>query len=121
LIELLFPQEKVRYNIIQNGVDFGTNELPMSGGGLAMLAPVLGGLPPLPMSPSAFSQTLECRTNRAHFVIRGERMDGFRVRVSAAGLSGTATLGHLGEVFVFRTSTEYHLLAEGLDPKTYLP
>ncbi len=121
LIEVLLAAQKVRYNIRNGDLDLGMQELPLSGGGLTTFAPALAGLPPMPMDPQALLQTLESQANRASFVIRGERMDGYRVKISGAGLTATATLGQLGEIFVLRTSTEYHLLADGLDTKKYLP
>lgn len=121
LIEVLLASQKVRYNIRNGDLDLGTQELPLTGGGLAMLAPALAGFPPMPMEPGALWKTIECQANRASIVIRGERMDGYRIKLSGAGLTATATLGQLGEIFVLRTSTEYHLLADGLDTKKYLP
>lgn len=119
-IEIQLASKKVHYRIRNGDFDPGLQELPLSGGGLAMLAPGLLGLPPLPMAPGTLLKSVECQANRASFVIRGERMDGYRVTISAAGLTATATMGQLGELFILRTSTEYHLLADGLEPGKYL-
>ena len=121
LLEALLKEKKVRYSIKNGDLDLGTQELPLSSDGISMLAPALAGFPPLPMEPTALLKALETRANRANFVIRGERMDGFRVKLAVSGLSATATLGQLGEIFLLRTSTEYQLLAEGLEPSQYLP
>lgn len=118
---VLLKEKKVRYTIKNGDLDLGTQELPLSSDGFSMLAPALAGFPSLPIEPTTLLNTLEYRANRANFAIRGERMDGFRVKFNAAGVSATATLGQLGEIFLLRTSSEYQLLAEGLEPRQYLP
>lgn len=120
LIDLLLAEKKVRYQIKEGDVDMGSRELPLSGDAFSLLLPTLTGLPSLP-SATTLTQSLKIRANRANFKIKGERVDGFRIKLDGAGLSATATIGQLGEIFVVRTTTEYHLLAEGLDPQVYLP
>ncbi len=115
LVEVLLREQKIRYHLRSGDEDLGTQELPLSAGALAAFAPDLAGLPALPISAGSLLKSLETRANRTRFPVRGERIEGFVVEISEAGMSATVTIGQLGEIFFVSSSTEYQLVADGLE------
>lgn len=120
LIEVLLSQQLLRYEIKSGGIDLGSQELPFSQASLLPFTAFPAGLPPLPTDPAAVLKSIAWQANRASHTIRGERLDGFRLLLTGPGLEANLALGQLGEIYYVRTTTDYHLLADGLEPEKYL-
>ena len=120
LIEILLQQQLLRYEMKSGEIDLGRQEIPLTNASLLQFTPYLAGLPALPADAASALQNIQWQANRASHTIRGERLDGFRLSINLPGLEASAALGQLGEIYYVRTSANYHLLADGLEPEKYL-